>query len=650
MFRTARMKRLTAVVMKEKKDPVLRTLKERGLVQFTAVHELTGYDILAVSDAKPTWTRARASDLISRIEHILEIFDTDMEVVPEPTEEIPPDKLFKKAEEEIDFLEGRLAEVLPDLEGTVERLDGIQEARAYLSILEKLGIDPCNMAGRQRVSVDIAEVHEEEVGPIRAELDKLPGDLVFHWAPTGQGKAAIVTIAFKELHHDIARIIRGQGHGLLKFPPELARYDIKGAYRYLESKEGGLENRRLRLMNTIRKMAASEYPGLLVLRERLQIERTLDEANTFFGRTDSVMVISGWVPAEYSDLAKEVIEGESHGLSIVGIEDPRKGETPPTLMVNPRQVKPVELITTNYGPPSYDEMDPTMVIALTFPLVFGFMFGDVGHGIMLMLAGYLLGFRLGVSGSLRRLGRVLLPCGFFAFLVGFLYGSTFGIEGIPHPLWESPMEAANHNIFPFLEFVMRLGLGLIVLGCLMNMGNELHHRNYLAVLASPHALAGIILATGIYNLLIGLMAGKEISYLVGRWYVNRLILAGFVLAVIGERFGEDLPWPMAVFESVLSIIHFVSNTLSYIRVLAIAVIHGTLSLIMMDAIHATGSLAIKAAVFVLGNLFIFALEAFVSFIHTLRLHYYEWFSKFYDGKGVLFIPFRVIRRYTTLVA
>ena len=145
----------------------------------------------------------------------------------------------------------------------------------------------------------------------------------------------------------------------------------------------------------------------------------MDEINVYFGRTARTSIICGWVPSYAVEDVKRAVKGVAKDDCLIYVENPGEEDRPPTLLKNPPQTSGMELLTTTYGYPSYHELDPTSLIAFTFPITFGLMFGDVGHGLVLLLLGYLIGVRMETAGQLRKLGRILILCGTSSSLAGW---------------------------------------------------------------------------------------------------------------------------------------------------------------------------------------------------------------------------------------
>jgi V/A-type H+-transporting ATPase subunit I len=301
-----------------------------------------------------------------------------------------------------------------------------------------------------------------------------------------------------------------------------------------------------------------------------------------------------------------------------------------------------------FARPRYEEIDPTFLIAITFPLLYGAMFGDVGHGLVLAVIGWFLSKR-------TTLGGLLVACGLSGMIFGFIYGSVFGFEEVlPHLIRPS------ESIIKLLGIAVGVGIVLINIGILLNLYNAIRARDWARFFFDSNGLAGWILYLS-FLIVVAQIFGRLIAHRdLFPGYVFNLAIIGMVLGILlAVIFSEPLKrWmeghhPLiegsavifgvqAFFEMVEKFISMFSNTLSYVRVGAFAIVHaGFTSAVFVIARlvsgGAEGGLGFWTVV-VLGNLFVIGLEAFIVFIQTMRLHYYEFFSKFFRGGGSPYEP------------
>jgi V/A-type H+-transporting ATPase subunit I len=330
---------------------------------------------------------------------------------------------------------------------------------------------------------------------------------------------------------------------------------------------------------------------------------------------------------------------------------------PPTRISNNRFVRPFEEITKLYGTPKYNEIDPTPILAITFPILFGLMFGDLGHGLVLLIGGLTVGLLIKSNKGIKNLCYIIAACGVAACVAGILFGEFFGLPIFP-PLMYSPFE----NVFNFLIFCIFIGVAQIMVGLAIEMGNYIiNHRIADALLTSLPKMGFFI--GGIY-----IIYNYQLNF--GAWLSGPILAAiiPFIILVVGKPAYLAIAKPAKhpgehdemdnisnrLFEGGDLFSKLLGNTISYSRVLALLMAHWALMLVVYNIAELVGTgsiltMIIGTFIIIFGNIFVLGLEGLLVFIHTLRLHFYEWFSKFYMGTGTEFKPLKQKHVYTDVV-
>jgi V/A-type H+-transporting ATPase subunit I len=299
----------------------------------------------------------------------------------------------------------------------------------------------------------------------------------------------------------------------------------------------------------------------------------------------------------------------------------------PSLIRHHRWLTPYVALVKNYGIPRYGELDPTLLFTTTFLLMFGTMFGDVGHGALIIGASYYWRNRL------KAFTSFLIAAGLFSTLFGILYGSVFGFEETVIPaLWLSPIHHPNL----MLTFALYWGMGFILLATLITIINRWQEGNYAAALFNHTGIAGI----GLY---LGGFYATQHWMLTGNFGIQQqLALFLPILIILSYKWHENqLPIGerllVTLIEGLEAIINYLANTLSFLRVAAFSLNHAALAI----AIFTLADMLTTPAnwlIIILGNLFIVILEGAIVTIQVLRLEYYEGFSRFFRGDGKAFRP------------
>ena len=464
----------------------------------------------------------------------------------------------------------------------------------------------------------------------------------------------------------------------------------------LRKQEKSTELNEVKEQGKLSKLVGEIGTKLLVDRERLEIARQMEEAKTKIGKTKRTYVLEGWAPQDESESLTKIVKEASSGYfsTVVLEEDVRGGHevetkaTPPTNLKNPRIAYVYEKIATAFGIPNYQEVDPSIFMLFSFPAIFGLMFGDVGHGSILLAFSLMLYvakmknlktnelFNYLIQGS-----PLLIMCSIAAIIVGFLYGEVLGshhfyemveeaIHGVTGVWIHEVVKGASLSLesllstiagfriripFPFSPFQDTRSMLLVSIyvaivhisfGLVLGLINEIRGRRYKEAILGPglwiwfyFSFAYLFLR---YKSQILAMIFQRLDIL-GLY----IILPAIVMIVARSAFhGMD-----GFGHALESLIASLSNTISYGRILALALAHSAFSSLLLSFTELDGTLMIVVgwtmwAAFTF--LLILCFESLLSFIHTLRLHWVEWFLKFYSGTGIEYRPFTIARRFTTV--
>lgn len=410
-----------------------------------------------------------------------------------------------------------------------------------------------------------------------------------------------------------------------------------------------------RLGADLRALAAKVAPRLTAIRRRVELERRLLEAERNFPRTEHAVLISGWVPADAAPVLKDRIEAIASGRCAIETIAPANvpEEQMPVLLRQPRLLQPFAALVSAYGLPRYGELEPTLFVAISYVLMFGMMFGDVGHGAVLAIAGFLLLYA-GRAAVIRDAGVLLLAAAASSMAFGVVYGSYFGLPALKsHALWHDPLEGDPMHL---LYAGIGIGIVMISLGLVLNIVNRLRRGDLIGGFLDKYGVVGALFYWGILFLvarhgtldfcslraaaalflfvpLVGWALKEPLEYARRRRAGHATEAGGWSAAFIESCVGA--------FEAVLS---YFANTISFVRLAAYAMSHAA---VLMAAFilatelrrHHTGGRAAAVLVIILGNLAAIVLEGIIGAVQALRLEYYEFFGKFFSGAGRPFRPF-----------
>lgn len=365
------------------------------------------------------------------------------------------------------------------------------------------------------------------------------------------------------------------------------------------------------------------------------------EIKKYAAHTEDSFYLSGWIPKG----SMNVLEGQYKRKGIAFyFEDAEHMEAlkSPTVLKNPSLVKPFEFIVRTYGTPSHNEIDPTMFVAITYVLMFGLMFGDVGHGLVLAIAGAVIYFTRKLD-----LAGIGIMCGISSMIFGFIYGSIFGNEEILTPLYANPM----NNIMNMLIAAVVFGVVVILIAMVINILNAVKAGKFKEALFDRNGIAGMVIYIGIIIFaIVMLVSGRTITsfIFIMCFFIIPIILMFLKEPLLNLMHGKKaLPekekgtfFVEAFFEVFEALLSFLTNTLSFMRIGAFALSHAGLSLAVWSIYNLVEGRIGGAIALILGNILIIVLEGLVVGIQGMRLEYYELFSRFFKGEGREFKPMK----------
>ncbi|WP_035357555.1 V-type ATP synthase subunit I [Acholeplasma granularum] len=359
------------------------------------------------------------------------------------------------------------------------------------------------------------------------------------------------------------------------------------------------------------------------------------------------MSLSGFIEANKVEEFKNIFKD----MESVQIDDndalSDKRFNPPTKLRNNWFSKPFEMYVEMYGIPTYGGIDPTSLMAITYTLLFGIMFGDLGQGLALSLIGFLLGKFKNWS-----LGPIITRIGLSGAFFGILYGEFFGNQSFLMPLYDKlgisflPFHAMSGGNTMTLV-LMSVGLGALLLIMSIGVGTyyKFKAKDYAQAICSPNGVSGFLFYGYILFGIVGTML-LQIKGLFSIVPVILLIVIPIILIFLQEpihrKFHGEKMFPdgiggfltEGIFELFEIILSYVTNTLSFLRVAGFVLVHAGLMMVV-NTLANDGQNIVALA---LGNLFVMGLEGLLVSIQVLRLEFYEMFSRYYDGDGIVFNP------------
>jgi V/A-type H+-transporting ATPase subunit I len=550
--------------------------------------------------------------------------------------------------QEIETLNGSLA-------GMSEKNLELTGLKRMLQSMEYVDADLGAIGDIKLIYVAFASMPIKNCEPFHTAITDLP--LVTKQSPLTEEECFLAVAAPAKHKEEVERILRTYHAEIFVMPQDFPN-NVKEALKEVNRRLKDNEEKEKTVKETIKKLGEENKDHLASLKETSENILALLTAEKKILQTGRLATVKGFVPQKKFKELTETVNTKMEGKALVLENELSESVVPPSKFVHGRFVKPFEEITKLYGLPNYNEVDPTPLLAFTFPVLFGLMFGDLGHGLVLLIGGLIVGSLIKGNQGMKNVCYIMAACGISSCVTGVLFGEFFGIKFTP--LWFSPFE----NVFSFLLFALFVGIAQISAGVVIEMSNYLLKHNAAdALLTSLPKL--LFFVGGVY-----LIATCQLDF--GAWFGGPILapVIPFIILVAGKPIYKKIAKPIEThasehpeqetvvgrfFEGADFLTRILSNTISYSRILALLMAHWALLLVTytVAGLIETGfggivGLIVAALVIVVGNIGVLALEGLVVFIHTLRLHFYEWFSKFYGGVGNEFKPFKQEYNHTNL--
>ncbi len=366
-------------------------------------------------------------------------------------------------------------------------------------------------------------------------------------------------------------------------------------------------------------------------------------------RSKESFYITGWIPESSLKPFLASIEKEECISCFVEEVDTMKNAKPPTKLNNKKFFKPFEALVYLYGTPSYNELDPTIFVAITYLLMFGMMFGDVGQGLLISFFGWRF-----YKKSRNSIAMIAVYLGLSSAVFGLFYGSFFGNETfLREVFYFIPMINPMEHKMLILGVAIAFGVLLLIIATLLNIRNKFNSKKYGKMLFDRHGITGLIFYI---SLLVGGAAlAFNLDVQIQPWHILLLIVLPLIIMFLSHPLENLLArrkriFPKksgffieAFFEMIETLLGILSNTISFIRLGAFALNHVGFFI----AFHALADMAGSGGsiiVMIIGNIIVIGLEGLIVSIQGLRLQYYELFSRYFSGDGIPFKPFEIKNR------
>ena len=571
--------------------------------------------------------------------------------------------------------------LIKESEDTKRSLAEYQTIKDALTLVKKLDIDIGNLGFMTHFYTNLFIIKTSNFQEISRTLQEAT---IYKYELDSKEESAIIIIADSQDADKVLKVMRSFNSNPFTIPQGVSQIPST-AFQLSESKIKELVSKQKSLTKEIQNLTKKKRAEILAMHEKAYVTKEVLESLRKPGGTRSFSVIQGYIPAKMEKQFKKVTD---EWMSVVEkIDDPKLAAEAPVLFQNPRFARTFEVITESQGIPRHGEMDPTPMIAIMWPIFYGLMFADVGHGLLLMGLGLL--FKLKGQGNLARWGMLIAISGAAAAIAGVGQGEAFGFHidhfepfgsllhegGILHPIsWIvgviSVAELTFEQVITILKVSIFLGIVHLLWAFALRIIKLVKDGHKLTVFTE--AIPNVTLYGGIVVIMMcAIGSGYDVmgmyksvhteavpwvTVFLGDWaqvwIISRIAIiitiASIVIMMIGgimhnKRHPEEGGSMVNVIIEVLlgKSIECLAHTISYARIGIMLLVHAALLLTVNNSFESMGGWNSPAAAVLIigGNIGIMMIEGLIVFIQALRLHLYEFFTKWYDGGGK---PFRQI--------
>jgi len=554
-----------------------------------------------------------------------------------------------------------------------KELEEYRNAMDAIGGASKLKMELSGLRSLKTFFAEIFIVNSKDIKEIQNSLS----DLIVHSIKLNDEKSSITVIGSQEDSEKVMKVLRSFNVHPIQIPSDLPQ-NPSMAYDYCQKRCKDLEKKSTQITKKIDKLKVTLLPQLLSLHESSKVAKDTLEVTRKPGGTKNFAVIQGYIPVK---MEKKFVTLTKNFVSVTEPTyiDRETNDQLPTLLDNNRYAKTFEVITETQGLPAPGEVDPTPIIAFVWPVFYGLMFADFGHGLLLFGLGMFLRYR--ANGTLKTWATLLAASGAAATIAGLGVGEMFGfhildinifgyvlqpLDGLVGSLNVS--ELTFEQVVNILKVSVAIGIVHLLMAMLLKLRADILERNKLAVLTHdiPYIIqflavvALILAAIGSGYDIIGMFGITGVThdepvpwltYLFGDWVTVELVAKAtppIIIATAGimiyggkkeqelaAKHGDDEGGGLMgiVIEVILvRIIEILSNVISYTRIGIMLLVHSALLVTVNQSYDSGGGLAVLIG----GNIGIMLIEGLIVYIQTIRLHLYEWFPKWYKDDGVEF--------------
>lgn len=638
---------LTAVVLDNNGERVVKALLDLGVMEFVSVSQLQGREELETKT--PSLSKAQLTDLRVRVEAMLSqggilIPNLEHSDLNAPSEiDVDDERKF------LDRLSMNLSKLKDEQKQINQRLLVFNELNSYL-----------HDTGHEYLDLRVGRIGKGAYEDLASRYAIISGLII-------EKGEYLVSLTLKR---DSAKV----NQLLDKFDwresedEEEQKAALAAAEQALKAKIETLNEENEEKQAQVKGRIDEKEGDLIRLWKSLRVYELSQEIKAHFSYTKHTDIFSGWVPSDEADEVERLIIEVTGGQCIIewaGEEELDKEKIPVSLS-SPKVLEPFKHLVDNYGTPEYGSINPTIFTTIAYMLMFMLMFADLGQGFVLLMIGllgkmYYKNHPMAKDGLISRfLCSLLVFLGPASMVGGLLFGSCFGFSWIP-ALWFNYHAVVNghasgmvQSIYDILGITIKFGIAVIYTGLVLNWINLFRKKRYIELIFDKSGLVGGFLYFVGIRVCFYFVASGYKSFPVSPALIPAIAIPLLLLIAKGpikasyeaRREGEKKKAGTIVMDTLMDFLvdvleifsGYLSNTLSFMRIAGLGIAHVSLMTAFEDMAAMTGNLVFYVLIMIVGNVLVIAIEGLSAGIQSLRLNYYEFFTRYFTGRGIAYSP------------
>ncbi|MBN2738135.1 MAG: ATPase V [Spirochaetales bacterium] len=667
------MKHLIAVVLDHDVDEVTRELLNLSLLHFVSITDLGEGLSSRLKTSSPLMNQTQILDLKKRIETYLAMIKVN------PAENISLDIKdlksidLKACEDEINGLSDKMHYVREQQKHIQQEILKLEDIKRQMDLFGDIRTGMKSSSRFSFLNMQTGTIQRSFTGDFETAMAEYP-TVVLKFEKV-ENQTHIFLISLKRDDPMIHKI-QDKYHWVdVEIADELSPMK-EDVISDLDAKLLKLRENQEKLLKQSMEMVHDQRKRLEELWTNLKLNELYGRIQAYYSKTDRTMLFSGWLPAQAQKVLEKALLKATKNRCYLEWSNPvemeRKTHTKQNVPVkfnNPLLLRPFQMLVQNYDTPKYGTIDPTPFVAVAYLIMFGLMFGDVGHGFILFIAGFFAWFsQRKHAGGTRDLMQLVMYCGLIAIVSGFLFGSYFGMPWFP-ALWfdfhaaivgHAPEGATVRDVFGILKITIYFGISVISLGLVLNWVNLVREKKWFNLVFTKGGILGSwMYFAGIWVCFYAAESnfrlwpdGNLLFWIIFLPALLFIIKPPLEFLLHSRKHPEKrftvmtlVDWAMEWIVEMLEIFSgYLANTLSFMRVAGLGIAHAYMMIAFFQmAQMAAGGPGLPYSIWsyvilVFGNILVIGLEGLSAGIQSLRLNYYEFFSKYFSGSGRAYEP------------